>query len=320
MKLQRIASMLLPVALLFVIEYAASAGAISGTPTFLLPNNATNTPTTFASARTVANGYYLTAFYHDADGNQVRQESGTVITDAPGELTWARDANNYARVVADPGAFDAQAYHQAKTDGSVGNYTYGSSQVWNWYVLSGTPGDAVTLAADVLIQGQAFANNGAAGNAGTIFGATLGVLTNPLDLTQDFAISLTGAVNWVGFARADIGNDIHTVNYIIRSQPFTVEVGVLFRLSLQTMVQGFAAQGDLGEAWSNFLDPKLVTAADFPSIAELTPEGLSVLNGQTYSSLADAGYGVNVIPEPAAVLLIGMWLALVAAIPRCARK
>ena len=313
-------------AILFLTYMPVYADPISGSPVFLLPNSATNTPYTFPSARTVLNGYSLSSFYFDAAQNQVWEQTGYVYSTAPGSLTWGKDASNYSDLYANAGSFDTKAYHIAQTDGSVNNYTYGSSQAWNWYVLGGNPGDEVTLSMDILFQGITYADNGEFGNAGTIFGLSLGFLSNPEDLTLDYAISLNGAVNWSGgFSRNttvdvdvlwDIGPDTHELNYIIRSQPFTVTVGVPFRLSLLTSAQGFAGPGDWGEAWSDFYDPRLVTSYDFPGIQELTPDGFAVVLGEgQYSSLREAGYSISSIPEPASLLLFGtglgiLWLGL----------
>lgn len=270
------------VVILFFSYGPVSASSISGDPNFLLPNNATNTPYTFDSLRVVANGYGLSSFYFFADGdiegvNRFSTQTGPVFTSTPGSLSQGPPPpNSYTNLYAAPSSFEAKAYHHAQTDGSQNFYSYGSSQVWNWYVLEGNPGQ-VTLSADILIQGQAYANNGANGNAGTIFVTRLGFLDSPADLTQDYVTSLDGAVNWTGFAEVNtvdvgvlwnIGTNIHDVNLIIRSQPFTVTVGVPFRLSLTSSTQGFAGPGDWGEAWSNFYDPKLVTSYDFPSIPQ----------------------------------------------------
>jgi hypothetical protein len=315
-----IGTLCLLVAILFLSCGPVSAAPITGDPTFLLPNSATNTPVTFPSARTVANGYALTSYYFDSGGNQVRQETGAVFTNSPWSLSWGKDANNYSELYAAPGSFDTKAYHKAQTDGSVNNYTYGSSQVWNWFVLTGDPGQ-VTLTADILIQGQAFANNDVGGNAATIFGTSLGFLSSPEDLTQDYVIGLTGAVNWnAGFSTNntvdenvlwDSGSATHDINLIIRSQPFTVTVGVPFRLSLLTATQGFAGPGAWGEAWSDFYDPRLVTSYDFENISQLTPDGFAVVLGEgQYSTLGAQGYSIGSapVPEPATMLLLGSGL------------
>ena len=311
-------------AALFLSYGTVSAGPVSGNPTLLLPNAATNTPQVYDTARPVANGYALSGMYAVGSDPQAWNRTGAVYSTSPASLSWGVSADNNSELYADAGAFEVKASHKATTDGSVGYYTYGSSQIWNWFVLDGNPGDAVTLAADILIQGQALANNGVNGNAGTIFGTSLGFLSNPSDLTQDYVIGLTGAVNWsAGFSSnntvdADvlwnIGTDTHDINFIVRSQAFTVIVGVPFRLSLLTATQGFAGPGDWGEAWSNFFDPSLVLSSDFPDIPALTPSGFSVVvknaaGEVTYQNLDAAGYSIARIPEPTTLALLGLGLA-----------
>ncbi|MFZ5828725.1 MAG: PEP-CTERM sorting domain-containing protein, partial [Planctomycetota bacterium] len=177
-------------------------------------------------------------------------------------------------------------------------------------------GDQVTLAADLLVKGRAYANNDAGGNAGTIFSTSLGYLSSPDDLIQDRVTVLTGAVNWSGTFSTestvdedvvwDAGAETHTLNYIIRSQPFTATVGVPFRLTLISSAQGFAGPGAWGEAWSDFYDPRLVTSADFSAIPELTPDGFAVvLAGGQYANLASEGYSLSTVPEPSSLLLLG---------------
>ena len=253
--------------------------------------------------------------------------SGTLATRKPRRALQPAGLRLYSDVYADPGAFDTRAYHHAQTDGTENNYTYGSSQTWNWFVLSGgKSGSTLSLAADILIQGEAFADNGIGGNAGTIFGTSLGFLASPQDLVQDYSISVTGAVNWdAGFATNNTidanlswneGPAAHEINLIVRSQPFTVTVGVPFRLSLLTSVQGFAGPGNWGESRSDFFDPRLVTSADFANIPDLTPEGFAVWSDQGYSTLGEAGYSIMRVPESGTLAAMGCGLCCVAVLRR----
>ena len=320
------------VAFLFLPYSPAHAVPFSADPTFVLPNHATNTPATFDSKRPLANGYALRSLYYDkaSDSNLV-SETGVVLTHSPGSLSWGIP-NSHSALYADPGAFETKVYTEAQTDGSENYFGFGSSQVWNWYVLTGDPGP-VTLAVDILVQGEIFANHATGGNAAAIVTQSLGVLSNPDDLTLDYAMVFNGTVGWgAGLVRNntvtvpntvtdavgtyvwwDIGEEVHELDYIIRSQPFTVTVGEPFRLSLLSSTQAFAGPGGEGEAWADFFDPRLVTSYDFEDIAELTPDGFSLVVGDgQYSDPSLQGYSIAVVPEPSALILLGSgWIGLI---------
>ncbi len=306
------------------------AGPITD-PTLVLPNNATNAPAILGT-RPVADGYALRAIYTDQAGNNQESLTGAVYGPGPASLTFGKpgSANSTSTVTANPGSFDVTSKSRAYSPGGgEANFTFGSAQTWNWYVLSGTPG-TVTLTADILMQGSLYANADSGSNAISIFGQSLGFLSDPGDTTMDYAMVFNGTIGWgAGLVRNntvdvpgtitdavgtyvywDLSNQVQEVNYIIRSQPFTVTVGTPFRLSLLSSTQVFAGEqddpsGTISEAWADFSDPSLVTSQDFSDIVGLTPSGFSVvLNDGSFADPGTLGLSVRGIPEPPAALLL----------------
>lgn len=317
---------------------------IQDSPIFYLPNNNSNPPIVFPTYRVVADGYgYIMGYRVNNQTTEVI--NGPVFTIEPASVSLSHpDYDLTSAIDVNPGSFETKAYHKAEATTGNNPYTdsYNSafSQVWNWYVLSGgNPGQQVTLAADVLVQGGAFADGGnnydVRGHSGTIFGVSLGVLTSPDDLVQDYIMRCYGTVGYEGglvekntFGNLDflywpMSGDTQEINYIIRSQPFTVTVGVPFRLSLYTAVQGYADPyydpNNLGPnvegwatAWSDFYDPRIVTSSDFPGIENLTPDGFSiVLEEGGYTTLGQSGYSIaSAVPEPSSIMLLGCGLGV----------
>lgn len=131
-------------------------------------------------------------------------------------------------------------------------------------------------------------------------------------------ISLVGTVGWKeeGFGSLntvnedviwDVSDTKQEVNYLIRSQTFTVTFGEPFRLSLRTLTETFAGPGGAGEAWADFYDPSF--------------QGFYVdLGNGEYVTLSSQGYSVSSIPEPATMLLLGLGLLGVLGIRKKGKK
>ena len=293
----------LVVAIFFISHNPVFADPM-GTPTSLLSNNNV-AQTTFATARTVADGYSLKTQYILPDGNWVVQDTGAVYGSYTGSQLSTQDANNHSNAYVNTGTWDVRSESRAETDGSQNYHTVAISQAWKWFVLTGATGP-VTLSADMLIQGEVFADNGDGGNAGSIFSQRLGFLSDPMDLGLDYVVNLTGAVNWTaGFSQPNtvdenvlwgIGSQSHELNYMIRSQPFTVTPGVPFRLSAYSQSETFAGPGAWGLAWSDFDDPSI--------------QGIFVdLGGGNFVPIDQSGYSLHSVPEPTTMLLYGLGFA-----------
>jgi hypothetical protein len=323
------ALVLWPAAPVLAVPFAAS-------PILLYPNGATNAQVDLGT-RPAANGYSLSSQYYDqsTDSNSV-SNTGAVYGPGPASLTFGKGANSTSTVTANPGSFDVTAKSSTYAPGGgEHNFAYGASQAWNWLVLTGAPG-TVTMTADILMRGRLFANSDPGGYAVAIFGQSLGFLSSPGDTTLDYAMVFNGTIGWgAGLVRYntvtvpnttttpgvgtyvywDTSDQVQEINYIIRSQPFTVTVGTPFRLSLISSTQTFAGEpddpiGTTSAAWADFSDPSLVTSLEFGDVLGLTPSGFSVVLGNgEYADPAALGLAVRDIPEPAVPLLLLAGLA-----------
>jgi hypothetical protein len=216
--------------------------------------------------------------------------------------------------------WDATSVNQARSHDNLQAYANTGATARTWYVLSGGVGD-VTLRVDVAFRGQI----GAYGvDSVAHFTHQVGALSSPSDLTIERVLVINGTTDPACSGFGQLGTvanqcvapdgSLHDINYVIRSNPFTVTFDVPFRLSLSAGTN--AATSD-GWATSDFSDPGLATLLDFPTIGQLNNEGFVLdLDGNWQTStdvvaVSDSRYNytLRVIPEPATLALLGLGLA-----------
>lgn len=347
--MKRFLILILPVAkvlglvIIIFASFFTSSVAIAdliGPPTLMLPNDNTTAPIVYTSQRLVSPTYRFSGGYYDP-GTQsmanIPNAGITIASGAPASVETGYDdgkTKSWVKMYANAGTFDAKIYNYAYVDGtraygSSGNpegYNYNAfvntgTGVGNWYILSGaTP--LVSLAVDILFQGTIYANYAEnSQSASAFFSHSMGFLSSPTDLTQDYIMAFGGAVtpnegnNWdyTKFHTADLlyyepGTAEHEINYIIRSQAFAVTPGVPFRLNLALNAAAYADNNfGAGEAYTNFYDPSLVGFSVVIEDAQGKP---------TYLSLNDLGYTVSPVPIPATILLFGFGLMGLAGVRR----
>jgi len=304
-----------------------------GLPALILPNDNTTAPIVYTSERLVSPTYRFSGGYYDPGTQSMVNVPNAGITFPSGAPVSVDTGYNdgqtksLVKMYANAGTFDAKIYNYAYVDGtrafgSPGNpaginynaFVNTGAGVGNWYVLSGTDAP-VSLAVDILFQGTIYANyNTNPQSASAFFSHSMGFLSAPGDLTQDYIMAFGGAVtpnegnNWdytkfhtVPLLYWEPGTGEHEINNIIRSQAFTVTPGVPFRLNLALNAAAYADNNfGAGIAYTNFYDPSLV---DFSIYMGKDAEGKPI-----YGNLNALGYSVSAVPEPATILLLGFGL------------
>lgn len=331
-------SRLVVIILVTVFTSGIASADLIGLPTLVLPNDNTRDPIVYDSPRLFSPSYRFSGGYYDPtygpDGGTVNVPGAgvTVPSDAPALIdTGYNDGRtiSWVRMYADAGTFDAKIYNYASVDGTryfgspdnpeghnYNAFVNTGSGVGNWFVLTGTD-DPVSLVVDILFQGTIYANYDTDIHcASAFFSHSMGFLSSEEDLTQDYIMAFGGAVtpnegnNWdyTKFATVPLlywepGTGEHEINNIIRSQVFTVNPGVPFRLNLATNAAAYADNNfGAGTAYTSFYDPSLV---DFSVYL-----GIDNAGNPLYESLSNMGYSVSTapVPEPATFILLGSGL------------
>ncbi len=282
------------------------------------------------------NSVRFTAVYHDPtapgpDQNVEMSDGETVFTDTPiglDHMFTATNVLNEVKLYADPLTLRVKSLNTAWSTAGEHAFVHTAAGVARWFVLRGARGP-VSLRADIAVRGTVYGDVSAGdGHATAFFSHTLGVLTDPLGLTTAYPLVVNGAAQPAGAPCGGFGltgtvpdqcfvsdGTAHLVSRVVRSNPFTVMPNVPYRLVL-TVTAATATAGLVPvKAYAEFDDPGLASAADFPGVPGLTPEGFVVdLDGdprtQDAATLSSLGYSVEPIPDLMALSPATFWIGL----------
>lgn len=303
--MMKTASLVLLPALVLLVDVSTSRADLFADPTLVQPSVYNTQPGNFTSPRDPRDTGVLDGNFFVPDVGDTRlYDNGIYYNTYPvstSEGFWSAQLTETVDVYADSQKFEARNKVYAIA-GNGSGHAAGVAGVGKWYKLSGPAGVPQRMYMDIVFQGTMYREDEWDNVAFTHW---VGFLESPSDLSMERVIvlnghnsndqpafTLTGTIPDSLFSNVGIVNE---VNYRVRSNIFMVAPNVPFRLSMALNTNVSVNLG--GSAECDFFDPILIPDSwriDGP----LGPQDPSVY-GYTI-------VGVNEIPEPATMALMGL--------------
>ena len=299
---------------------SATAGQFSS-PTFVV-SSINDTDSFSVPAAQVADKVVFSGTARQSTGITQIPEAGTFFTEdsktVQGGFTDISTVNTY-NMEGTPSAVEAKVLNHASTTGGEGAFVNTGVFAEQWYVLQGPGSGTVSLRADVAFQGQLSGSGLASPRA--FFNGTVYLVSQPGATSLTVPLALDSHL--IAPGDPTVFSDAHTVpgvvstsditiNEVIRSNPFQVEIGVPFGIifSLAAAATTDVGGGAATTADSNFFDPNLATSSLFPTLPQLTPDGFGIdATGGNVQTLSSAGLTLQpIVPEPATLTLLSLGL------------